>query len=123
MAAYIRCGELCRSCGNACKRSEQPERQHETNEVECPECSGRGFLGQDPCPHCKDGFFEIPGCPKQYVDAPLTEAINIASFAMKGQWPLAGGLLDQSAWFVDLVASLESYQNAIDNERAERQYG
>jgi hypothetical protein len=50
----------------------------------------------------------------------LITAVNLASYAMKGDWPGDGGLLSQSAWFFDLVQTLESTQNKIDNERMDR---
>jgi hypothetical protein len=43
--------------------------------------------------------------------------------AIKGLLPIAGGTLDQSAWFIDLMQTLESEQNRIDNERAAKQWG
>jgi hypothetical protein len=82
-------------------------------------CSG---TGKD-CDYCKEGVFSLSECPRRYVGVELTQAINYASLAIKGQWPVLGGVLDQSAWFVDLVQSLDSEQNAIDAERAERLYG
>lgn len=39
---------------------------------------------------------------------------------MKGDWPVSGGLLEQSAWFFSFTQLLESTQNKIDNERLER---
>jgi hypothetical protein len=47
-------------------------------------------------------------------------AINVASYASKGVMPVAGGLLDQAAWFFDLWTTLESETNKIDSERLER---
>jgi len=40
--------------------------------------------------------------------------------ADKGFLPMAGGLLDQSAWFLDLWAAMTNEQNKIDAERMER---
>jgi len=34
--------------------------------------------------------------------------------------PVAGGLLDQSAWWFELRKLLKSEENRIDNERAKR---
>ncbi len=59
-------------------------------------------------------------CPKAFVGREMVEAINFAGWAMKGKWPVDGGLLEQSAWFVDMVGQLESAQNEIDAERANR---
>lgn len=65
------------------------------------------------------GSIDLPGCPRDYVGCELTDAINLASFAGKGAMPVSGGLLDQSAWFVDLWQTLESDQNRIDTEKAQ----
>lgn len=59
-------------------------------------------------------------CPKAFVGQEMVEPINFAGWAMKGNWPVQGGLLDQAAWFVDMVGQLESAQNEIDAERANR---
>lgn len=41
----------------------------------------------------------------------------MACHAEKGILPVAGGLLDQSAWFVSVWSMLMNEQNAIDAER------
>jgi hypothetical protein len=46
--------------------------------------------------------------------------VNLAAYAMKGNWPIDGGLLNQSAWFFQFTQTLESTQNKIDNERLDR---
>ena len=69
------------------------------------------------CQHCKDGFVEIPECPMEYVGGEFIDAANMASLSGKGDWPVAGGLLDQSAWFVSLVQRLRSERDRIDSER------
>lgn len=86
-------------------------------EIECPDCGGHG------CENCNQGLWRLVGCPKKYIDGSLTQAINFASFAIEGHWPLSGGLLEQSAWFIDLVAMLKSEQSLIDSERAKKLYG
>jgi hypothetical protein len=59
-------------------------------------------------------------CAKRYVGSELVKAINLASLADK-HLPAAGGILDQSAWFVDLWTTIQNEQNKIDAERiAER---
>lgn len=61
-------------------------------------------------------------CPRAYVDAGMTELVNLATLALKGAYPVAGGTLDQSAWFIHAMQTLESDTNRIDNERHRRQY-
>jgi len=41
----------------------------------------------------------------------------MVSMVDKGFLPSAGGLLDQSAWFLDLMSAVNNEQNKIDSER------
>lgn len=87
-------------------------------EIECTQCNGKG------CNDCGDvGAWLLDHCPQKFIGQDMMEAINLAAYAMRGDWPIVGGMLDQSAWFVDLVSRLESEQNRIDKEIAERLYG
>jgi len=47
----------------------------------------------------------------------FTRAVNFACMSGKGDWPVAGGMLDQAAWFLDLKQALANEQNRIDAER------
>jgi len=51
----------------------------------------------------------------------MTDAINVAAMCDKGMLPVAGGIADQSAWFLSLWQQLTNDQNKIDAERIERQ--
>ena len=107
----MRNGELCRRCGGG----QCSEGIDEGNyvELECPACGGIG------CEYCTGGFFHLTECSRSYVDAAMVQAINMAAMADK-HLPAAGGLLDQSAWFVRLMTELGNEQNKIDAERIER---
>lgn len=86
--------------------------------IECPTCGNQG------CDECgKTGKYQLTECPKKYVGSDLVGAINLAAYAMKGSWPVDGGTLNQSAWFLDLVQTLENEQNLIDRDIAERNNG
>ena len=50
----------------------------------------------------------------------MIEAINTASLCGGGILPVAGGLMDQSDWFLNLWQSLKSDEARIDAERTER---
>jgi hypothetical protein len=50
----------------------------------------------------------------------MTDAVNLAVLATKGSYPAGGGTLDQSAWFIQAMQTLESDINQIDNERSKR---
>lgn len=50
----------------------------------------------------------------------MTTAANYCSLAEKGFLPENGGLLDQSAWFTDVMLLLQSEQAMIDAAQLER---
>lgn len=101
---------LCKACGGTCK--DEPSAEMPV-EIACPGCNEAG------CESCGDtGYFNLTECPQRYVGGELTEAINMAGMCGGGLWPVAGGLLDQSAWFVDLWQQLQSEQNKIDQMKA-----
>ena len=109
----IQCGELCKSCGNQCA--------HDYKEgitiIECPICDGIGTIGKTKCKSCKNGELHLTECPRTMVDAPMVSAINLAAMSGNEGWPVAGGFLDQSAWFMDLKKTLENDRNKIESER------
>lgn len=81
----------------------------------CPGCEEAG------CDLCDGrGYFDLTDCPQRYVGREMTEAINMAGMCGNGVWPGAGGILDQSAWFVDLFSVMEQEQSKIESMRNER---
>jgi hypothetical protein len=94
--------------------------------MDCPTCGGCGVIDdgtddQQECSQCDGmGRFELAECPRKFIGQDLTECINYASLASKGAWPVAGGILDQAAWFVALVQRLEADTSMIDTARMER---
>lgn len=61
------------------------------------------------------GRWELKECPNGYC-RDLVPLIQAADFMSKNIPPIAGGLLDQSASFVNFVERLESEENAIKAE-------
>jgi len=53
------------------------------------------------------------------IGSELTEAINLAGMCGGGDWPVSGGLLAQSAWFISLKQMLDSERNQIENGKRE----
>ena len=103
----IRCGRLCRHCSGGVCRDKSTET--EPVEVECPACDGR----PGGCEACDDGHFAIAGCPTAFCQS-MSGPLAMVDFLNKGILPVAGGLLDQSAWLVDaarFVAGEESSFN------------
>ena len=102
------CGNLCKSCGVKCAK----DYEKGVTMVECPICNGAGD-----CEHCREGFFVVDRCPREYMGGEFIQAVNYASMSGKGDWPVPGGLLDQAAWFLQLKQELESEQNRIEADR------
>lgn len=70
--------------------------------VACPTCDETGC---EACDH--QGYFYLRQCPKQQIDSELYGMTRLASFLEKGIPPIAGGSLEQSAWFMDFAATLQ----------------
>lgn len=58
----------------------------------------------------------INECPMQYVGESFIEAANLAVESGGGDWPVAGGLLDQAGWFLQLHQRLKAERNQIEAE-------
>ena len=84
--------------------------------MECAICEGR----DEHCPHCKNGAVLIDKCPREIIGNEFTDASNMAAICGKGDWPAVGGLLDQSAWFMNLYQLLESETNRVQSRIDQR---
>ena len=86
--------------------------------IGCPICDETGIdrFGEV-CKHCNDGQFTLESCPREYLGHEMVRAINYVAFADKGFLPVAGGMLDQSAWWLDIYRMMNNEQNQIDSER------
>jgi len=78
--------------------------------MECPACDGVG------CDQCDEGSVGVTECPNKYCRdiAPL---VPLADMLDKGLLPIAGGLLDQAAWFIQAARLLERDEERIKAER------
>lgn len=77
-----------------------------------------GGDGKD-CEHCEDGYFKITQCPSTFIGQDLISDIQIVS-ASETHLPVAGGLLDQSAWWFELRSLLRSEEHRISEEQHKR---
>lgn len=101
----IRRGLLCRSC-TASKCMDQGE----DIEIECPACDGAG------CEECSEaGHFVVDGCLNQYCRQ-IVPAVELIDLYHQGLPPIAGGSLDQAAWFIEAARWLKSEENRIKAE-------
>lgn len=102
---------LCQSCSRGqCRSLSTPEARLE---IECPACNGTG------CSECKDGAFELDGCPNAFCSSVVT-TIDLIDLFGKGLPPVSGGALDQSVSFVSAVQFFENEERKVKNERSSR---
>ncbi len=88
MVAAIRCGLVCRECKGRCVGGQ-------TLRLECDKCSGGG------CESCEGRGWDMTSeCPQQ-VARPMAKVVGLFDMADKGHLPINGGVLDQSAWFIE----------------------
>lgn len=106
----MRCGELCKSCVTKCQNLVN---EKQTAEIECPMCGGES------CEHCTSGYYTVSECPRTYIGQELIADIRIIS-ATEQHLPVAGGLLDQSAWWFELRQTLRSEEANIQDEQNKR---
>lgn len=116
VAAFIRCGELCKSCSR--RRCEYEPTKEQPVQVPCIDCEGSGLDGKTPCEACDGtGFFDVAKCPKDYVGHRVSVASNSLAYLDKGILPDAGGLGDQSAWLVATWDALQADCQRIEEEK------
>lgn len=83
--------------------------------IECPSCDGEG--GE--CLQCNDGFVDVIGCPNAYCRE-VSQVATLGDMLGNGLLPVAGGVLDQSAWFIQAVRMLQRDEDKIKYERDSR---
>lgn len=67
----------------------------ESSEFECVSCGGRG------CEKCNDtGVWTFDGCPHEIIERKTWTTLHLIDLATDGLWPMAGGSLDQTEWFM-----------------------
>jgi len=69
--------------------------------MDCPQCNGCG------CDECKNGIVIVEGCPQDYCRS-IAKVATLGDWIDKGLPPVAGGSLDQSAWFMEAVGLLRA---------------
>lgn len=77
------------------------ERAPEPWFIECPLCV-------DGCDYCDDGEIHFHRCPTHEMSGEEMEIISTWGLLREHKtWPVAGGLDDQAAWFVEAVRFLD----------------
>lgn len=84
----------------------------------CPTCEGR----KEGCDGCNGtGEFVIEGCPhaEGRIGRDGADAVFAADQAAMGNWPVAGGWMDQSASALEAVRMVWREENAWKQQQAE----
>jgi hypothetical protein len=66
-----------------------------------------------------EGWYTVDECPSKFIGQDLISDIQVVS-ASEQHLPVAGGLLDQSAWWFELRQLLRSEEHKITEEQMER---
>ena len=106
-------GEICSQCVSKCQVANRKERLV----IVCPVCEGT----DDDCDFCdRTGDYHLVGCPLEEIGYELCDAIEMASLCERGDWPVRGGILDQSSWFVAMRRELKVTVSRIQDEQIKR---
>ncbi len=98
---------LCRHCTTKCM---DKGTDAEPVLIRCPACDGAG------CDRCDHGDVKINGCPQDEC-ASVVSAIRMFDLFEKGLPPISGGVLDQSACFIEAAQLFRSEEEAAKAER------
>lgn len=102
----IRGNHLCKNCKQTCN---DKGTDIEPIKAECPSCSGEG------CERCVDGYFQVVGCPSEFV-GDMWQTINLIELFRKGAMPVSGGVLDQSCNFIECEKRFRTEESLVRNE-------
>jgi hypothetical protein len=103
----IRQGLLCRNCSD--KECRDIGSDQEPIEIECPQCRGQG------CSECNQGSVAVQGCPNQYCRS-MIDVVGLCDLYERGLPPIAGGALDQAAWFLEAANRLKHEEQTLKAE-------
>ena len=69
-------------------------------EIVCVACGGRA----SGCKECKSGWMPINRCPLEVIGPEAWDLVELAELTLEhGLTPVAGGMLDQTACFLDAM--------------------
>ena len=92
----MRYGKLCKGCKGPVKCTDMPSPELPAAGT-CVVCGGNA-AGCDACGG--SGTFDITDCPQRWIDDWVWQMIELSEMYEKGLPPVAGGVLDQAAYFV-----------------------
>ena len=76
--------------------------------IACTNCREAG------CEHCENGYVVYRQCPPQTLPQDMYSSVAEAEMLDAGILPVAGGLHDQDAYFVEFAKLFLSYKNEME---------
>lgn len=77
----------------------------------CVSCEEKG------CDECNGtGRFAIESCPKELIESDIVRVAQAAEDMKNGHLPIAGGTLDQAAWVMSAIRTMNSETNRVEAE-------
>jgi len=83
-------------------------------------CTACGGLGDPACKVCSGDREPVYRCPASHATLEISAAFTALDWVEAGVMPVAGGLLDQSATFVQFVSIVTAERAAIEREERVR---
>jgi hypothetical protein len=83
-------------------------------------CTACGGLGDPACAVCSGDREPVYRCPASHATHEINAALTALDWVEAGVMPVAGGLLEQSATFVQFASIVASERAAIDREERAR---
>lgn len=100
---------MCKQCHGKCAEQFSDT---EPMEYSCPFCEEGG------CEICNNrGRLRITECPSKYIGVELIHDLNVIAMCEGGVMPVAGGVLDQSPWFLNLKRTIDGDLKRIRDEK------
>jgi len=97
--------------GNLCKNCRVGKCVDEGVQFACPACNEKG------CDRCGGlGYFEVDGCPQKMLTRTTHDVLKFSEWVEKGYLPISGGLLDQSASFIEHCEFYQDEKNRCEAE-------
>jgi hypothetical protein len=92
----VKYGAACKGCPGQLKCKDEPSKTSPL-EITCTACGGTG------CGHCVFGMAQITCCPLKLITPEVMDLMQLADMFGLGLPPVAGGVLDQTAYFVSMA--------------------
>lgn len=84
----------------------------------CPSCGGDESGGAPDCEMCRGlGTLKITRCPHREIPPEISEFLEMADHARDGNFPILGGILQQSSSFLYAHRYLLTMERLIEDDK------